>query len=1221
MPDEPTHGPAPVEVGLLGPLVARSDGQQRTLGGPRQRAVLARLGLAEGAIVPTERLVDELWDGDPPPSAVNTLQSYVSNLRRAFAPLVVIERSGPGYRLALPPDSVDARRFERLVATALDLGPTDPEEAGRLLADALELWRGPALADFADAEWARADSVRLEELRLTAMEARFDTMLDTGRHAGVVAELDRAVEAHPLRERFCAQLILALYRSGRQAEALRAFERTRSHLADELGLDPTPELSRLAAAVLDHEPWLAAPATRTGQPVAGSDLGGGEPDDPAWSDGSPGTGSTPPDGSTGGPVDRAGPRNGRGRPPQSAPALIGPVEVPLPPAVASERVRSAFVGRSRELATLDDRWQRSVAGDRGVVVLAGEAGVGKTRLAVELGRRAHQSGGYVLWGRCTAENLVAYQPVLEAIRTALAALEPEVVRSLLEPRPALAALLPGIASSIGVVPDKPSVERLELYETLAELVEFVTKGSPVLFVVDDLQWADTASLSLITHLVCHARDGRLLIVGTLRRPAGQPTAELDRFVTELRRDHRLDVLGMEGVDVDDVAALLASHGVEGAEAVAPDVHARTGGNPFFVEELAGHGGAVDGTRLPDSVRDMLDLRINALDPDALRVLLAAAVIGPRTELGLLTQVTGLDTDELLDVTDAAVEAGLLTEDDEPGIVAFPHALVRQAILAGATRNREAQLHLRVADALDRVPDSFDRTATVAHHLLAAGRLCPPVRAARAAVAAAVRSLDVLAPAEGLTWAGRAIGLLEGVEGEEARLTRIDALLAQATAHRHIGDRVAGRVSALAAAAESRLAGSPRLLARAAEAAMLATAGIGFDFGQLDEELCDLLAEALECQPPDDDLVRADLLAWTAISLAGRPDPERQQALTLEAMELAERVGNPALSALTLLARRIVRNGPDGLQERLELGPRNLEFALEAGTTGFEIGARVFRIADLLEANRIADSQAELEDLRQRIAPFGRPGFDTYLHFLDGAMALLRGDLAAAELCSAAGMAAGERSHGTNAVQAWAAQQFLLAWDRGQLAGLVPLVAQMVEDFPGMPVWRAALAATQVAAGDPEGARRTYRPLVLDGLALPGDSLWSAAVGMMAEVSWVLGDAEAAAVLADALVPVADRVAVTGMGAVCIGHLSRARGLALAATGRLDEAVSELDRCVEWARTWGFDTWLARSLVERAEVLELRAGEGDDLDAERSRTEGTALADRLGIALDIRPRAA
>jgi hypothetical protein len=177
---------------------------------------------------------------------------------------------------------------------------------------------------------------------------------------------------------------------------------------------------------------------------------------------------------------------------------------------------------------------------------------------------------------------------------------------------------------------------------------------------------------------------------------------------------------------------------------------------------------------------------------------------------------------------------------------------------------------------------------------------------------------------------------------------------------------------------------------------------------------------------------------------------------------------------------------------------------------------------------------------------------------------------------------------------------------------------MVADFPAMPVWRVALAATQVSAGDPEGARATYRPLVEDGLAIPADSLWAAAVGMLAEVCFVLGDAEASAVLVDALAPRSNRLAVTGMGAVCVGHLPRQHGLALATLGRHDDALAELDRAAAWARSWGFDTWLARALVERAEVLDRRGAPGDAEEAARSRAEGTALAQGLGVSLTIAP---
>jgi predicted ATPase/DNA-binding SARP family transcriptional activator len=226
------------------------------LGGARQRAVLGLLVLAAPAPVPTEVLVDRLWSGDPPATAVVTLQGYLSRLRKALAGLpLTIETRSPGYALVLDPDVIDARRFERLLGegrAALQEGRPGP--AANLLRSALELWRGPALADLADEPFAVAEATRLEELRLAALEARFEAELALGRYADVVAELESLVAAHPLREALRGQLMRALHGSGRTAEALRVYSAGRELLAEELGIEPGTALQRLESAILLQDP-------------------------------------------------------------------------------------------------------------------------------------------------------------------------------------------------------------------------------------------------------------------------------------------------------------------------------------------------------------------------------------------------------------------------------------------------------------------------------------------------------------------------------------------------------------------------------------------------------------------------------------------------------------------------------------------------------------------------------------------------------------------------------------------------------------------------------------------------------------------------------------------------------------------------------------------------------------------------------------------------------
>lgn len=257
-------GGVQMEVRLLGPVRVGSAGDARTVGRAAERAVLALLALQPGTVVAATRLMDALWGSDLPDDPANALQTRVSKLRRALAaagmPAAAVVTRAPGYLLAVEPTAVDAHRAVRLIEEARRATSADPARAERLYADALALWHGEALEEFGDADWAQPERVRLAELRLAAIEERIELLLAAGRHGEVLGDLERLVAEHPLRERLRVQLMVVLYRAGRQADALKVYEQTRRVLAEELGLDPSPQLAALQAAVLRGDPALAAPA-------------------------------------------------------------------------------------------------------------------------------------------------------------------------------------------------------------------------------------------------------------------------------------------------------------------------------------------------------------------------------------------------------------------------------------------------------------------------------------------------------------------------------------------------------------------------------------------------------------------------------------------------------------------------------------------------------------------------------------------------------------------------------------------------------------------------------------------------------------------------------------------------------------------------------------------------------------------------------------------------
>ena len=248
-----------MEYRVLGPLEVRDGAESLPLAGAKQRALLALLLVHANHVLSRDRLIDELWGGEPPETAVQSLQVYVSRLRKLLPADALLTRP-PGYLLEVAPDELDLQRFERLLDAGREaLAQGESEEASRLLHDALALWRGPALAEFAFERFAQGEIGRLEDLRLAAVEERIEADLVLGRHADLIGELEALIVENPYRERLRGQLMLALYRSGRQAEALEAYQAARHALVDELGIEPGADLQRLEKAILTQDEALDTP--------------------------------------------------------------------------------------------------------------------------------------------------------------------------------------------------------------------------------------------------------------------------------------------------------------------------------------------------------------------------------------------------------------------------------------------------------------------------------------------------------------------------------------------------------------------------------------------------------------------------------------------------------------------------------------------------------------------------------------------------------------------------------------------------------------------------------------------------------------------------------------------------------------------------------------------------------------------------------------------------
>jgi DNA-binding SARP family transcriptional activator/predicted ATPase len=692
-----------IEFRLLGPLEVRAGAGPLPLGGQKQRALLALLLLNANRVVARDRLVDELWGESPPETAVASVQTYVSRLRKLLPTGVLVTRQR-GYQLDIEPTKFDLTTFERLVAEARG---APPERASVLLRAALELWRGPALIEFEDEPFARVARERLEEARLGALEERLDADLAIGRDAELVGELEALVVEQPHRERLHAQLMIALYRSGRQAQALATYRRARSAL-DELGLEPNRSLKELEQQILRQDRSL----------------------------------------------DRA--PSGR---------LLAEGGIPMPAAFVYQSP-FPFVGREREAASLRAALERAESGHGGLVLLTGEAGAGKTRLIRELAHEATAKGVLVLYGSSDAAVTTPYQPLREWLAFLLRVCDPDVVGELLGDQHS--QLLGRLAhGALATHPEHgdPEADRYEIQRATAELAGRIGQLQPLLLVADDLHWADSATLQLVGHLARTAPEARLLVVAALR--GEEIGGRLAETLADLSRLDDVTRLTVGDLSDDEVGAFLRrSTNAEPTQELVSAFGELSHGTPLLVcelwRELRERGGVEVGDmvrltrpvaelRAPERIRAIVRQRLARLTPGTSATVDLAAVAGRQVDVQILAEAAGLELDRLADSIDDATRHGLFEELPGPALVyRFTHELVRRAVYDQISAIRRAELHRRVGEAIERAyaADTTPVVAELAHHFALAATLGERERAVEYALRAAEGAVAAAAFEEG-----------------------------------------------------------------------------------------------------------------------------------------------------------------------------------------------------------------------------------------------------------------------------------------------------------------------------------------------------------------------------------------------------------------------------------------------------------------------------------------
>jgi DNA-binding SARP family transcriptional activator len=1149
-----------LDIRLLGPLDVRLADVSVELGGAKPRAILAMLALHGGRVVSVDQLVEAGWGTEAPLRAVNSVPVYISQLRKALG-ASRIETRAPGYALNLDPTELDLTRFEDQVrAAAIARSRGDHAAAASLLREALNLWRGPALADLI-AEPFLAENARLEEARLVATEDRIEAELALGAHHHLVGELDALVAAHPLRERMRAQLMLALYRADRQAEALRAYQDLRRVLGEELGIEPSRELASLEEAMLLQRPeleWRSAPAsTNTGAPA--------EPR-----------------------AQRPGPAN----------LTIGP---------------GAFVGRDEELARLSDAWARAIHSGLELALVAGEPGIGKTRLVAEFAAQVTAAGGVVLYGRCDDEAPVPYRPFVEALRqyvegsstAELRALSFRV-RELVRVVPELAERLPELEVPRGRDSD---TERYFLFEAVVALLASACSHAPVVLILDDLHWADKPSRLLLRHVTQRLVESPLFVLITSRDM---------EVLTEVDRERRAQRVRLTGLTEPDVGVLLKLWNDTAPAALVKAVHTETDGNPFFVGEVLRHlseraEGDVDGGRfgIPEGVRELLRRRLDRLGPESHRLLQVAAVIGREFDVATLEAIVDLSADGVLDALEQLERAGLLIEMlKPPGRYRFAHNLVREAIYEELSPTRRARLHQDVGKALEFVyGERRDLPlAELAHHFSMAAPLGETARAISYARQAADQAVAQVAYDAAIAHYRRALELV----GPGPTRERADLLVALGDAEWRIGSTAQAPRTFHAVAAIARALGDNELLGRSAVGRGGGHLLYFFESGMVDDETIAALEEALAALEPGDSRLRVELLGSLARLLYLVAPLERRQALVKEAIEIAERLGDTQTIAVARFHEYNALRTPYNAEERLEQATRLLQMALEMNDRELLLTCHLFRVMELLELGDIDGVDAEFEPQLQLARELRQPNL-VWITTLHRAMrATLAGRFEDAETLAQEALELGMQTEMAYPAPVFGGQIAVLRTLQGRAEEIEAPVRALITGMPYVPAWRAGLAFALVEAGKLDEVPDVVKDVVpVDDV--PRDMFFTVHMASMAEVCAATGDRERAQPVYDALLPLAANNVTLALGASCWGSVSHYLGVLAACLGRLDDADAHFQQALDRNGRMGAWPLVARTQVAYARMLSDRDQPGDREHADSLLDAAEEIAEELHMS--------
>lgn len=870
-------------------------------------------------------------------------------------------------------------------------------------------------------------------------------------------------------------------------------------------------------------------------------------------------------------------------------------------------VARGLVGRQREQEEARAALDAALGGAGGLLLIRGEAGIGKTRLIEELAGAVTER---TLWGACWNDpGTPAFWPWTTVLRDCATTFGPE-------PGDDLAPILGWTASAGG-----PAQQlRLRLFDGVASFLRQAARIEPLVIVLEDLHCADQASLDLLGFLATTLRGHPVAIVGSYRHPDLEPGVPLEGALSGLMRGAR--TVTLHGLDTDGVAELVrTATGATPDTGFAARVRDRTGGNPLFVIEVAkllATTRHLDAERIPipPSVQQVIAHRLSHIGGDALDVLAQASVVGQVFAEPVLAHVTGERRATLADRLDEAIDGELVQPLPTLGHFRFTHALVRDVLYAGIPPALRRTRHRRVAEAIEALHGHAldDHVDELADHLVLALPDADATAALDYSRRAGHRALGMLAYEQAARHFGRSVELAETAAVDEA--DRVELLLSLGDAQLRAGDWPAATTSYEEVAASARRRSRPDELARAA---LGLGAGLsGFEVRLFDQRQLDLLQEALDELGDADSELRTWVLARLSVAESFLVAEDVRLRRSEAAVASARQVGNPKLLVYALSSYCDAIPGPAHTARRLELAGEMVRLGVEAHDAESELLGRRFRLVALLESGDIIGADTEIGAFARTAGQLRWPLVDWYPPLWQGTRALIEGRLDTAERLAARVKDIGLRGGSMNAQIVADAQRLQLLLEAGRPGDAYELLGRFLVDPEGGPNADAWRALPLVRMGRQAEARAVLDRLTAGGFDLVMDAAWLEVIASVAEACAEAGHQEGAGTLLPILEPYADRFATGAIGAVCLGSMSRMLALLTHCTGRLDESDSYFSRALVAHRAAGATLLVAHTLRQYASLLRERGAPDDDAAAGAMLGEANETYQQLGLGHWVTP---